>query len=93
LHILLKVKQREGIADAALRLDRISDGKKACGFAWTWTCKGMEGLRGTTFVEFNDLGKIGKYWKDLRAINLSASTFCCSQLTAIHAWLQRFVVY
>jgi hypothetical protein len=59
--MLSKVKLREGIADSALRLDRISDGKKACGFSWTWISNGMEGLRGTTFVEFNDAGKIGEY--------------------------------
>mmetsp|Transcript_1230 Transcript_1230/g.1886 ORF Transcript_1230/g.1886 Transcript_1230/m.1886 type:complete len:372 (+) Transcript_1230:51-1166(+) len=56
--MLLKVRERGGIADS-LRLDRISDGKKACGFAWAWISgNNMEGLRGTTFVELNEVGKI-----------------------------------
>ena len=41
-----------------LRLDRISDGARACGFAWTHTCGEEEGLRGTTFVELNEQGQI-----------------------------------
>lgn len=44
--------------NVGFRLDRITDGKKACGFAWTWTCGEEEGLRGTTFVELNDNNEI-----------------------------------
>jgi len=36
----------------------MSDGTTACGFAWTWTCNDLEGLRGTTFVELNDANEI-----------------------------------
>lgn len=41
-----------------VRIDKISDGRKACGFAWTWISGDEEGLRGTTFVELNDAGEI-----------------------------------
>jgi hypothetical protein len=41
-----------------VRIDRISDGNIACGYAWTWTSGNEEGLRGTTFVELNDNGEI-----------------------------------
>ena len=51
-HMLRKVKSRQGKGE--LRMDRISDGSKACGFAWTYTCGDKEGLRGTTFVELNE---------------------------------------
>lgn len=44
--------------DAGFRVDKISDGSKACGFAWTWTSNNLEGLRGTTFVELNDSNQI-----------------------------------
>ena len=57
-HMLFKVAQRKGRADAGFRIDMISDGDAACGFAWTWTCGDEEGLRGTTFVELNDAGEI-----------------------------------
>ena len=40
------------------RIDKMSDGTKACGFAWTWICDNLEGLRGTTFVELNDQNEI-----------------------------------
>lgn len=55
-HMLSKVRSRNGKGE--LRLDRISDGDKACGFVWTYTCKNEEGLRGTTFVELNNEQKI-----------------------------------
>eukprot|EP00548_Thalassiothrix_antarctica_P001019 CAMPEP_0194132196 /NCGR_PEP_ID=MMETSP0152-20130528/2726_1 /TAXON_ID=1049557 /ORGANISM="Thalassiothrix antarctica, Strain L6-D1" /LENGTH=339 /DNA_ID=CAMNT_0038827161 /DNA_START=63 /DNA_END=1082 /DNA_ORIENTATION=- len=55
-HLLGKIEQRQG--KGKFRLDKISDGKIACGFAWTWTCGEEEGLRGTTFVELNEDGKI-----------------------------------
>ncbi len=52
----LKVEQRKGKGD--VRIDRISDGNMACGFAWTWVNGKEEGLRGTTFVELNSNGEI-----------------------------------
>lgn len=57
-HMLSKANQRKGKGD--VRIDRISDGNAACGFAWTWvSADGMEeGLRGTTFVQLNDNGEI-----------------------------------
>jgi hypothetical protein len=42
----------------SLRLDRISDGNRACGFAWTYTTSNEEGLRGTTFCELNEQNEI-----------------------------------
>jgi hypothetical protein len=56
--MMAKVMQRKGKGD--VRIDKISDGNTACGFAWTWiTSDGKEeGLRGTTFVELNDNGQI-----------------------------------
>lgn len=54
--MLDKVDQRKG--RGGFRLDKISDGDKACGFAWTWTSGNEEGLRGTTYVELNDRGEI-----------------------------------
>lgn len=44
--------------ERTIRIDMISDGDVACGFAWTWITDDAEGLRGTTFVELNDQGKI-----------------------------------
>jgi hypothetical protein len=55
-HILAKVAARQ--SKGGFRLDRISDGSSACGFAWTWTSGSEEGLRGTTFIELNDNGEI-----------------------------------
>lgn len=55
-HMLQKVASRQQKGD--LRLDRVSDGSSACGFAWTWTSGSEEGLRGTTFVELNEQGEI-----------------------------------
>lgn len=54
--MIAKVESRKGKGD--LRVDKISDGSQACGFAWTWTSAEMEGLRGTCFVELNDNGEI-----------------------------------
>jgi len=55
--MLSKVEARKGKGD--VRLDKISDGTTACGFAWTWTNdKEEEGLRGTTFVGLNKAGEI-----------------------------------
>jgi len=51
-----QVASRKG--KGGFRIDRISDGDKACGFAWTWTSGNEEGLRGTTYVELNDTGEI-----------------------------------
>ncbi len=58
-HMLAKVTARKGKGE--LRLDRISDGTKAAGFAWTYTCMDLEGLRGTTYIELNDKGEIGGF--------------------------------
>ena len=56
--MISKVNQRKGKGD--VRIDRISDGSFACGFAWTWVVEDgeEEGLRGTTFIELNDNGEI-----------------------------------
>ncbi len=58
-HLKKRVQQRtQRSSNASVRIDKISDGTKACGFAWTWTCDDLEGLRGTTFVELNDQNEI-----------------------------------
>jgi hypothetical protein len=56
--MLDKVKERQGKGN--VRIDKISDGDSACGFAWTWisTDGKEEGLRGTSFVRLNDKGEI-----------------------------------
>lgn len=56
--ILARTGGDEQGKDAGFRIDKISDGSKACGFAWTWTSNSLEGLRGTTFVELNDSNQI-----------------------------------
>jgi hypothetical protein len=54
-----KTEQRQKArSPIGFRIDKISDGNRACGFAWTWTCGDLEGLRGTTFVELNGNGEI-----------------------------------
>lgn len=55
-HVLSKATQMEG--EGFVRVDRISDGTSACGYAWTWVNGLEEGLRGTTFVELNEAGEI-----------------------------------
>jgi len=55
-HLTTKVAARQN--KGSVRLDKISDGDKACGFAWTWTSNEEEGLRGTTFVELNESKEI-----------------------------------
>mmetsp|Transcript_16883 Transcript_16883/g.46660 ORF Transcript_16883/g.46660 Transcript_16883/m.46660 type:complete len:374 (-) Transcript_16883:312-1433(-) len=55
-YMLDKVAKRKGSGDT--RIDRISDGDTACGFAWTWVTEKEEGLRGTTFVQLNSNGEI-----------------------------------
>jgi len=57
-HVLSKAGQKSGKGD--VRIDKISDGSSACGFAWTWVTEDgkEEGLRGTTFVELNENGEI-----------------------------------
>lgn len=53
---MAKVAARKGRGD--VRIDRITDGNTACGYAWTWTSGNEEGLRGTTLVELDKDGKI-----------------------------------
>lgn len=62
-YLMNKVASRKK-SDASVRLDKISDGNKACGYAWTYTCGDLEGLRGTTFVEINDNGEI-EYMREI----------------------------
>ena len=54
----LKAKAAARGNDAGFRIDKISDGSSACGYAWTWTSNSLEGLRGTTFVELNSSNQI-----------------------------------
>lgn len=57
-HLRARAAARTSRGDAGFRVDKISDGNKACGFAWTWTSNDLEGLRGTTYVELNDQNQI-----------------------------------
>lgn len=56
--VAIYLQDRASKHPGEIRIDLMSDGDKACGFAWTWTCGNEEGLRGTTFVELNDQGEI-----------------------------------
>lgn len=56
--VLSRTGGEKGGKDAKFRVDKISDGSSACGFAWTWTSGNLEGLRGTTFVELNEANQI-----------------------------------
>jgi hypothetical protein len=54
---LARTSRRHG--NRRIRVDRVSDGDAACGYCWTWTSGGLEGLRGTTFVQLDNItGKI-----------------------------------
>ncbi|KAL7482449.1 hypothetical protein ACHAW6_008118 [Cyclotella cf. meneghiniana] len=65
-HLRARISQRTGKLDdsavggrdARFRIDKISDGAIAAGFAWTWTTDSHEGLRGTTFVELDESNQI-----------------------------------
>jgi hypothetical protein len=58
-YLVDKIEQRlKAKSPVGFRIDKISDGNRACGFAWTWTCGDLEGLRGTSFVELNENGEI-----------------------------------
>lgn len=61
-HVLSKAMKMEG--EGFVRIDKISDGTFACGYAWTWVNGNEEGLRGTTFVELNEAGEI-KYMREI----------------------------
>jgi len=50
-HLKEKAKARQN--KGSVRIDKISDGDMACGFAWTWISGDQEGLRGTTFIKLN----------------------------------------
>ena len=56
--VLARIGGENGERDAGFRVEKISDGSAACGFAWTWTSGSLEGLRGTTFVELNGANQI-----------------------------------
>lgn len=65
-HLLERARQRQQRNNSGFRLDKVSDGDLACGFAWTWTSGSEEGLRGTTFVQLNpDTGLI-EYVQEIR---------------------------
>ena len=58
-HLKSRALARSKNGSAGFRVDKISDGSTACGFAWTWTSNNSsEGLRGTTFVELNSNNQI-----------------------------------
>lgn len=43
------------------RVDKVSDGTKACGYTWTWVTDNEEGLRGTTYVRLNPQSGLIQY--------------------------------
>lgn len=55
-HLIARAAARKD--KGGVRMDKISDGDQACGFAWTWTSNDEEGLRGTTFIELNESKEI-----------------------------------
>ena len=58
-HLKSRALARSKNGSPGFRIDKISDGSTACGFAWTWTSNNsLEGLRGTTFVELNTANQI-----------------------------------
>ena len=50
-HLIARATSRQGKGE--VRIDKVSDGDQASGFAWTWTNNDEEGLRGTTYLELN----------------------------------------
>lgn len=62
-HLLNRAKERQG--RGRVRIDKISDGSAACGFAWTWTAGNEEGLRGTTFVGLDKQQKKIQYIREI----------------------------
>jgi len=85
-HMLLKVAQRKGKGD--VRIDRISDGDIACGFAWTWISGDQEGLRGTTFVELNKDGEI-QYIREIPEPLFKPGDLTIELLKAVTAGAER----
>jgi len=68
-HLKSRIQLRggsNGNRDIGFRVDKISDGSTACGFAWSWTSPDnkLEGLRGTTFVELNEYNQI-QYMREI----------------------------
>jgi len=61
-HMREKAKARKNAGK--VRIDRISDGNRACGFVWTWVTDSEEGLRGTTYVELNERNEI-EYMREI----------------------------
>jgi ketosteroid isomerase-like protein len=57
---LLTARIRAAGSGVSLAIDRVADGEKSTGFTWYYRQEDVEGkgLRGTTFVSFNNEGKI-----------------------------------